>query len=97
MRFLWPSTFVVDRLQALCEWLKDCASAALHKSNSTASLSSSSVSHDVTVPRTDPDHVHCVAAILWHCNSNVLAFDLRALVAQDLLRCVVVVSVLSVS
>ena len=78
--------FGACRLRALCDWLKDCARAALQKHAANTTPVTSSSSRDVNVPRADADHVHCVAAILWYCNSNVLAFSLRALVSQELLR-----------
>ena len=91
----------LHRIHALCQWLAQSALTALHKKSTTSNSSSAFAASRLAqesrssggggggaVPRTDAQHVQCVAAILWHCNTHLVSFDLQALVSQELLRLV---------
>ena len=75
----------VYSLQFLCSWLEQSATAALrgnHRSSTYDGLRNQRV---LTSARTDPRHVHCVAAILWFCNSRATAV-VQSIVSLKLFR-----------
>ncbi|KAK6180714.1 hypothetical protein SNE40_008714 [Patella caerulea] len=77
------------RVCALLDWLCDCARKGIERANMTtrgfAGLYRGDNPSSLSNPA--PTHIHCIAAILWHCQSLPVQYDLIGLLNQDLVSC----------
>ena len=83
------------RIRALIDWLGDSARVALQKSSVTSSLSSEAndrfhpvapQSSCIGLPAPAANHVHTIAAILWHNHEHVENFDVTDIITTELFR-----------
>ena len=73
----------------MTEWLGDSARVALQKSHGFDGGYRPSRQNQLgltDLPTPAAAHVHCVAAILWHCQEISIGYDLKAITGPDLLR-----------
>lgn len=74
-------------MEALLQWLSDCAQMAVqqnaifsHDNYATSTHLRSSLNQ----PNPAPAHVHCIAAILWQSQEIPVAYDLSAIISRGL-------------
>ncbi|GFS25394.1 baculoviral IAP repeat-containing protein 6, partial [Elysia marginata] len=83
-----------QRVSALLRWLEDCARANLTHYQDFESSESSSRSFSFfngsrghnTLCNPSPEHVQCVAAVLWHSVELPVSYPLQRLVSVDFIR-----------
>ncbi|KAH9496163.1 Baculoviral IAP repeat-containing protein 6, partial [Bulinus truncatus] len=81
-----------DRVKALLTWLEDCARSSVTQAfNYHSSFPESSGSRSVNISRDtltspSPEHVQCVAAILWHSAELPVTYDLAQLITVNFIR-----------
>lgn len=86
--------FIVSscRVEALLHWLEDCSKAAVaqahvqHQQPGTSSGSDSIRMALDTLSCPSPEHVQCVAAILWYSVELPVTYPLHRLVSVELIR-----------
>lgn len=87
------------RVKALLQWLEDCSIAAIRQAemkeheamSSTRDLFNSASQRDRrlsydTLSNPSPEHVQCVAAILWNSTEQQVNYPINRLVSVDFIR-----------
>lgn len=82
----------IPRVEALLHWLEDCSKASVSKAYlqeqlqpGTSRGGSSRLMYD-TLSSPSPEHVQCVAAILWYSMELSVTYQLHKLVSVNFIR-----------
>lgn len=70
------------RVQALLQWLADSAQAFICRQMKDERMADS----NSPIPSPAPEHVHCVAAVLWYSRDLPVEYNLQELVTENFVQ-----------